>query len=277
MESLVRSSKLGRDVIVQEVGRTETEADLEAEDPSETHHENYISVEQVKEDKLTGNTDERELEADDEPVNEVSSQNENKGEILKEDSVVTHGDERKGIKSPDFSQIKMPPKILKRGRPKGAEVTVIGLPKKRKKTESQNKLVSFKKLSPIEKDRMILGSLSTSLAVGEAIADHRLLNKEDILPVGKMSDTIRDDEMVDIHRVEKYFDRDAWLLVLKSSRKKNCIDFVCSVCTKMINDEREDSIACDRCLLWSHFKCTSLKKRPKHRNWFCTSCRVKYA
>ena len=236
------------------MGRTETEADLEAEDPSETHHENYISVEQVKEDKPTGNTDERELEADDEPVNEVSSQNENKEEILKENFVVTHGDERKGIKSPDFSQIKMPPKILKIGRPKGAEVTVIGLPKKKKKTESQNKLLSFKKLSPIEKDRMILGSLSTSQAVEETIAGHRLLNKEDILPVGKMSDTIKDDEMVDIHR-----------------------DFVCSVCTKMINDEREDSIACDRCLLWSHFKCTSLKKRPKHRKWFCTSCRVKYA
>ena len=137
-------------------------------------------------------------------MNEVSSRNENKEEILKEDSVVTHGDERKGIKSPYFSQIKMPPKILKRGRPKGAEVTVIGLVKKKKKTESQNKLLSFKKLSPIEKDQMILGSLSMSQAVGEAIAGHRLLNKEDILPVGKMSDTIRDDEMVDIHRVEKY-------------------------------------------------------------------------
>ena len=39
---------------------------------------------------------------------------------------------------------------------------------------------------------MILSSLSTSLAVGEAIAGHRLLNKGDILPVGKISDTIRD-------------------------------------------------------------------------------------
>ena len=122
-------------------------------------------VEQVKEDKPTGNTDERELEADDRPVNEVSIQNENKEEILKEDSVVTHGDERKGIKSPDFSQIKMPPIILQRGRPKGAEVTVIGLRKEKKKTKSQNKLFSFKRLSPIEKDRMILGSLSTSQAV----------------------------------------------------------------------------------------------------------------
>ena len=113
--------------------------------------------------------------------------------------------------------------------------------------------------------------------MGEAIAGHRLLNKEDILPVGKISDTKRDDEMVDIHRVEKYFDRDAWLLVWKSSGEKNCIDFVCSVCKKMINDEREDSMACDRCLLWSYFKCTSLKKQPKHQNWFCTSCRVEYA
>lgn len=49
-----------------------------------------------------------------------------------EDSVVTHSDERKGIKSCDFPQIKMPPKILKRGRPKGAEVTVIGLLKKKR-------------------------------------------------------------------------------------------------------------------------------------------------
>ena len=49
-----------------------------------------------------------------------------------EDSVVTHSDERKGIKSSHFPQIKMPPKILKRGRPKGAEVTVIGLLKKKR-------------------------------------------------------------------------------------------------------------------------------------------------
>ena len=31
-----------------------------------------------------------------------------------------------------FKDIKLPPKILKRGRRKGAEVTVIGMPKKRK-------------------------------------------------------------------------------------------------------------------------------------------------
>ena len=45
LESLVRSWKLSREIIVQEVERTETEADQEAEDPSETHLEDYISVE----------------------------------------------------------------------------------------------------------------------------------------------------------------------------------------------------------------------------------------
>ena len=64
-------------------------------------------------------------------------------------------------RSSGFSQIKMPPKILKRGHPKGAEVTVIGLPRKKKK-ESPNNLLPFCRLSPIEKERMILGSLETT-------------------------------------------------------------------------------------------------------------------
>lgn len=60
------------------------------------------TLEQLKEDKPTGNTEERELDADDEPASEVSIPNENKDEILKEDSVVTHDEQRKGTKSSDF-------------------------------------------------------------------------------------------------------------------------------------------------------------------------------
>ena len=100
---------------------------------------------------------------------------------------------------------------------------------------------------------------------------------KDILPVGKISDTARDEEMVDMHRVEKYFEKDAWLSVLKSRKEKTRVDFVCSVCAKMIHDESKDSIACDRCPLWTHFTCASLKSRPKNRNWFCESCTIKYS
>ena len=62
--------------------------------------------------------------------------------------------------------------------------------------------------------RMILSSLCTSLAVSEAIAGHRFLTKDNILPVCKISDTVRDEEKADIHRVEKYSEKNAWLPVL---------------------------------------------------------------
>ena len=51
--------------------------------------------------------------------------------------------------------------------------------------------------------------------MSEPIAGHRFSTKDDILPVCiEILDTVRDEEMVDIHRVEKYFEKDAWLSVL---------------------------------------------------------------
>lgn len=46
----------------------------------------------------------------------------------------------------------MPPAMKKRGRPKGADKTVIGLPKKRKYCQG-NKPVPFLKKTPKEKDK----------------------------------------------------------------------------------------------------------------------------
>ena len=52
-----------------------------------------------------------------------------------------------------------------------------------------------------------------------------------------------------IRKCQAIFEKDACLClsVLKSSREKNLIDFVCSA--KMINDECEDNIACDSRIL----------------------------
>ena len=53
----------------------------------------------------------------------------------------------------------MPPKMLKRGKPKGAELIVIGLPSSKKSKKRNNvkpSITPFIKLKGIEKDRIIL-------------------------------------------------------------------------------------------------------------------------
>ena len=56
----------------------------------------------------------------------------------------------------EMNGIKMPKKMLKRGRPKGAELTVIGLPKSKK---AKKGLLPFSKVKAEEKDRILLECL----------------------------------------------------------------------------------------------------------------------
>ena len=69
------------------------------------------------------------------------------------------------ISSPDnikaeerFTKIKIPPRMKKRRRPKGAEMIVIGLPssKKTKRNNLTNMIVQFIKLKSAEKDKILL-------------------------------------------------------------------------------------------------------------------------
>ena len=50
----------------------------------------------------------------------------------------------------DLNQIKLPAKVRKRGRPKGSEKTVIGLPRKKK---CGNKTLPFLKKLPADRDK----------------------------------------------------------------------------------------------------------------------------
>ena len=52
--------------------------------------------------------------------------------------------------SVDLSKILLPPKMRKRGRPKGADKTVIGLPKKKCKGD---KPLPFLKMSPKDREK----------------------------------------------------------------------------------------------------------------------------
>ena len=81
------------------------------------------------------------------------------------------------------------------------------------------------------------------------------------------------DENVCIRSCRKYFIHEAWIAlsqVLELKRKHTM--WYCGRCNCPIMDDTKDSIICDCCLVWYHFKCTGLRQSPKFRVWFCRSC-----
>jgi hypothetical protein len=166
----------------------------------------------------------------------------------------------------EFVDIKMPRQMMKRGRPKGAGLTVIGLPTAKKRKTESNKLESFSKLKPEEKDRLLLECFVIPLVAKHALSGVNI--KKDQIRVNPFNipDLARDECVVDANRIEKYFSDEGWLVVLETLTKK--IKIICPGCTKAIKT-RQDSVVCERCLNWYHFPCVGLQTKPKRKNWFC--------
>lgn len=85
------------------------------------------------------------------------------------------------------------------------------------------------------------------------------------------------DENVCIKSIQKYFSHDGWasLLSIMKSVEEHPV-WYCGRCSCSISDETENSVVCDSCLVWYHFKCTGLKQSPKLRLWFCRSCHANF-
>ena len=148
----------------------------------------------------------------------------------------------------EYGFIKMPPKIKKRGRPKGAELTVIGLPKCKKKKDDEHKLLPFCKLQPGEKSRIILECLTGKLAAVACLSGKRLLSDDEVQSnIQLIPDTVRDKENIDIDRVQKYFNDKGWLAVLNVLSKKDDTKWCCSFCNKVYPMIRRVSHVTDVC------------------------------
>ena len=63
------------------------------------------------------------------------------------------------------------------------------------------------------------------------------------------------DENVDIQSCRKYFTTDGWLAIenVVEAMKQDPVWYF-GRCTRPINDEGENSVQCDSCLIWYHFK-----------------------
>ncbi|XP_062522978.1 uncharacterized protein LOC134197649 [Corticium candelabrum] len=156
-----------------------------------------------------------------------------------------------------MSGIKMPSTYQKRGRPKGHELTVIGLPSKKKK--SLKTLQPFTKLHTSVKEKVMLEwFVDADLAADVLKNSQQLLSERDVEDRPEMVTDAVLDENVDIHLIRKYFQHDAWLLVTQ-------------YCSHDLDDESQ-AILCNHCLQWFHMKCVGLKQKPKKKYWFCRHC-----
>nr|XP_047141033.1 uncharacterized protein LOC124816066 [Hydra vulgaris] len=146
----------------------------------------------------------------------------------------------------DPNLIKMPSHIPRRGRPKGSEITVIGLPK------------------------MLLGWLVKPSIIVSVLIGAQLAEIVDILPWLKIPTKVTY-EPVEIKRVRKYFSLVSWsYLTRKLEIIKHRNLWLCQACDNELCDTFV--ICCDHCLNWFDRKCVGLKAAPKSKIWFCKSC-----
>jgi len=75
----------------------------------------------------------------------------------------------------DLKSINLPPKLKKRGRPKGADLTVIGLPRKKK---CDMKPLKFLRKPCHERDKQILSWMLPDKLVRKALLGEKIGKKE---------------------------------------------------------------------------------------------------
>ncbi|XP_065840465.1 uncharacterized protein [Oscarella lobularis] len=124
----------------------------------------------------------------------------------KKDGSIQEGTERRTL------SLKLPPPMLKRGRPKGADLTVIGLPSSKRRKSDQP--LPFKKKSPHEKEKTILEWFVEKEVAHKAMHDKVLIEEEfvETRPERVPMKCTADD--VAIHQVKKYFSFDGWKVVM---------------------------------------------------------------
>ena len=170
--------------------------------------------------------------------------------------------------------IKMPPPSSQKGRPKGGDKTVIGLPKKatRAKNLTKGKPNRFVELSNSERERKIL-----EWCVGAELSTKSLMQSNKISALDVNPTEIAPElyhPQISINSVKYLFEEDAWQkLSMFINDKKDVFDHHCHACMRSSPDDQ--CISCDSCLKQFHFKCSKAKKtkKPRHQ-WFCNQCKI---
>ena len=168
----------------------------------------------------------------------------------------------------NFKNIKVAATILKRGRPKGAKMTVIGLAKKK----ARKGVIPFIRLSPQGKNRTLLECSLPQYVSNQVMGCGKMIDVGDIFTnLTQIPDMVKDKNTVDIYRIQKYFNTNSWNFLLNLLAKKQDQPFSCYVCNAFIG-EKDLVIHCQRCFNRLHLTCSPLQKIPKKCNYVCWLC-----
>ena len=168
----------------------------------------------------------------------------------------------------DNFNLTLPPKMNTRGRPKGKQLTAIGLKRKRATTKEP---VRFEEKTTTEKHRMLLECL-VSIEDADSALKGQLLGESSVETIPEKISTAVLEDAVDMSTLRRYFDGDAWLCVqqvLTEKEGRPC--WICDVCEDDL--ALHDLICCDACLHWSHLKCLGKCRAPKSTYWYCSACK----
>ena len=129
------------------------------------------------------------------------------------------------LDSISLSDLQLPRRIRKKGRQKGRNFSVIGLPHKKKPSKIQKKILPFKQYSFLKRQIQILTRIvgkskaTTIMNLGEKVGI------EDIPKLSQLPNSLLDDN-VDSNAVVDFFTSEAWTRLLKLVAQKRVYAFV---------------------------------------------------
>ena len=150
---------------------------------------------------------------------------------------IDHVDESCESETKPMSPIKLPPKVKMRGRPKGAGLTIIGLPQKKKNGNKHPVMIP----SDVKEKQILSWMLSDNLV--KKVLNGELIDIQEVpCHTIRMSPRLLDAN-VNWKVVQKYFTKGTWMtirdLVHRLSIKPN---WVCRVCQDDL--EYSHSVVC---------------------------------
>lgn len=221
--------------------------------------------------ELTGQILTEKIDITEKHINDVQTIEENPMSNMERNlNLIEDADNKIDTPAVVLAAMHMPANIKKRGRPKGADLTVIGLKKKRKCGAPK----TFIQKSPEAKAEIVLSWILTENnkeKITSILQGNYLILKSDLhMDPERINNAILDDT-VDVSILESYVDEKALSEITSIiQRKRNAISiWNCGTCQKPLCDE---CIRCDGCLQWYHFYCVGLLKTPQRSQWFCIDC-----